>query len=239
MKLISQTVVNIEWTDVRKRVHRCPPNNSHVRTPGVHLSGVLRHIPLESGILQPRTTPQTGNVESTSSKGNLQDIDEDVMPLRMVLGTFFEDGVVGFYPEMQWQPGELERDRIFGTPDGLSVFAGSVAEQVIQRISGQAAYLLEEFKLTWKSEWNYGGDRFCSANWMWMRQALGYLALLQHNGLDVALLAQFHVCWVCGDYRPPSPKYVRYLVEFTQKEIDSLWSLVLKHKNDKGVVREG
>ncbi len=228
MRVIEQVEMLMEWADVHRRI-RHPLPVSHLRSPGVHLSGVLRYIAQESGILAKPSPPPPPSPSPSSPPGvdstSFPDMDEDIMPLRMMLGMFFEEGAVGLYPDMQWQPGELERDGVFGTCDGLSVTPAH-------------GLLLEEFKLTWKSEWNYGKDRFTSANWLWMSQAKGYLALMQANGIDIAPMVRFHVCWVAGDYRPPSPKLMRYVVEYTQKEIDSLWGLVLRNKNKPGVKKE-
>ena len=214
MQVLETVEMQMEWADIDRRIrHPLPPH--HRRSPGVHLSGVLRYIAQESGILA-----RDPVVESTPG----QDLDEDIMPLRMMLGMFFEEGAVGLYPEMHWQPGEMERDRVFGTCDGLSITSYGL--------------LIEEFKLTWKSEWNYGKERFLTANWLWNSQGKGYLALAQAAGIDIAPIVRYHVCWVCGDYRPPSPKLVRYTVEYSQKEIDSLWALVLRNRDKKGVKRE-
>ncbi len=249
-RLLEQTEIRMEWADVARRIHH-PFPESHPRSPGVHLSGVLRYIALEAGILS------KPGVESTSGK-QLQDVDEEEMPLRMMLGMFFEEGAVGLYPEMQWQPGELERDRVFGTPDGMSIIEIAPKSSTVAGVSkdgakgggptgnwGQDAkrnhaathpsvsssFVVEEFKLTWKSEWNYGKDRFLTVNWLWMNQGKGYLALAQHNGFENLRHVRFHICWVNGDYRPPQPKLCRYLVEFSQAEIDNLWRLVLRNKD--------
>jgi hypothetical protein len=233
VRLIDQTEVQMQWADINSRVRRLPGQGSQVRSPGVHLTGVLRFIALQAGILKPFV--ESTSKSSTVPKGQIQDIDESVMPLRMMLGMFFEDGAVGLYPDMEWQPGEFHKDGVFGTPDGLTLIPHP--HPVIKRLTNPI-YQLEEFKLTWKSEWNYGKNNFCAANWMWMRQAMGYLKMLQYAGLIILPQCRFHVGWVNGDYRPPSPRYFRYTVEFTQKEIDTLWTLILKHKDNQAIERE-
>lgn len=209
--LLEQTEVHLEWTDIAKRVrHPAPP--THVRAPGTHLSGILRAIAIESGILKVYA-PQ--NVDSTQRGGSAADLDEDIMPLRMIMGMAVEEYFAGFYPDMQWQPGELERDGIFGNPDGITLNP---------LLNGGGSVMVDEFKATWKSEFTYGGKQFLS-NWMWMRQGMGYCAMLGTRWV------RFHIVWMNGDYRPPQPRYYRYLVEFTQKEIDNAWNLNLRNKH--------
>lgn len=224
MKVIEQVEVKMEWTDFGKWVaHSFPP--PHPRSPGVHLSGVLRYVAIQTQILD--VDPTTGKWRGD------KDRPDDEFPLRMWMGMGWEHQAAGMYPEMVWQPGEFERDEVFGTPDGLTLLDPAWA--VICRLSGEDAYpvMLEEFKLTWKS--SFSGA--ITDQWMWMRQGMGYCALLQANGYDCRIV-RYHVGYVNGDYRPPSPKYIRYTVEFSQKEIDGLWGLVLRNKGKEGVVWE-
>lgn len=181
---------------------------------------------MESGILA------KPGVDSTST-----DVDEGEMPVRMMMGMFYEEGMAGMYPTMHWQPGEMERDGVFGTMDGLSEITKDYPIARLRSIDSVYAVLVEEFKLTWKSEFNYGKEKITS-NWMWMRQVMGYLAMLQVNGYPDCRWARFHVGWVNGDYRPPQPKLVRYLIEFTQAEIDSNWKMVMRNKDKEGVRHE-
>lgn len=225
MKLLEQTAISLEWADINGRVRHPYPVN-HPRSPGVHLSGVLRYIAIQSGILvgvDPTTGKWTGDQTRTSA--GIQDVDDEIMPLRMAMGMAWEEWVVGLYPDMLWQPGEFHRDKVYGTPDGLIV-----------NQSGQVD--VEEVKLTWKSEHTYGKGTDFLRNWMWTRQVMGYMAMLQAEGYEVSRLGRFHIGWANGDYRPPSPKYIRYLVEFEQKEIDRTWEMVLKNRDKDGVKRE-
>lgn len=214
MKLLSETEVKLGWGDLADRIHH-PQPAAHKRSPGVHLSGVLRYVGITTGLLVP--------IAQTSNGSNQVDIDEEEFPLRMALGQFFEEGASGLYPDMSWQPGEMCKSGVYGTCDGMSYVDGQL--------------VLEEFKLTWKSEWNYGGDKFIRANWMWMRQVMGYLAMWQDVCKD-CITARFTICWVNGNYRPPAPKLSRYVVEFSQRDIDMCWDMIEANKNNPEIARE-
>jgi hypothetical protein len=165
------------------------------------------------------------------------------MPLRMMFGMFFEEGMAGLYPDMNWQPGEMQKDGVFGTPDGISIIQaqgnGSASNASNVKRVDDYIYVLDEFKLTWKSEWNYGKEKFLGGNWLWMGQAKGYLAMAQDAGYPISHV-RFHIGWVNGDYRPPQPKVIRYLVKFSDSEVANFWSnVILKNRDNPEVAREG
>ena len=72
------------------------------RTPGLHLSGVLKYI-----------------AKVTKITKYLEEIAEEEHPLRWFLGQIWEEGWASLYPGMVWQPGEMT-DPTIGTCDGLS-----------------------------------------------------------------------------------------------------------------------
>ena len=210
-RVVEETEVRIEWADIESRVtHERPAK--YKRTPGKHLSSVLRYIATTAGILK-GVDPKTGKWKGDTT------LDEDEMPLRMALGMAWEDWAVGLYPEMVWQPGEIERDNVYGTPDGLSAIT-----------LGNLEICIDEFKCTWKSS----HQRPILGEWMWMNQGMGYCAMSQ---MDIRYV-RYHVMYVCGNYRPPAPSYMRYLVEYSQQEIDRTWALVMRNKDKEGVKRE-
>jgi len=132
---------------------------------------------------------------------------EDDMPLRMFLGMAWEEAAATLYPEMLWQPGEKELDGIWGNCDGLSYES--------LEIDGEREEVLcvDEFKLTWKSQ-----SRDIMLEWMWLQQGAGYCKM--HGTRWV----KYHVCWVNGNYRDSrDPVYMRYLVEFGERELAGIW----------------
>jgi len=217
MQVIEETEIRMEWTDIRSYTPHAPPSGNHRRSPGVHLSGVIRYIAIRSGILR--------SVDSTGRWAGDGDIEDDEMPMRMAVGFAWEQWAAGLYPFMHYQPGEMSCDEIYGTPDGLS--------ENPSRGNGYEI-LLEEFKATWKSAHTHP----ITGQWMWMRQVMGYLKMLREGGYPDAHLARMHVLWVNGGYRPPAPRYIRYLIDFTAHEIDTCWGLLLRHRDNPGVIRE-
>lgn len=91
------------------------------RSEGIHLSGVLRYIALEGGLMR-RAAEQ---------------IEEDELPTRMALGIAWEEFGASLIPAMYWQPGEVYDSGVYMNCDGIT--AGPDWEIVI-----------EEFKLTWR-----------------------------------------------------------------------------------------
>lgn len=190
MRLLEAAEIRLDWSDIHNRVSHPKPSMS--RSGGLHLSGVIRYIAQASGIL------------------GTSDESEDEMPLRMALGMAWEEWAAGLWPDLSWQPGEIEMDGIIGSPDAV-------------RLDGDRLEV-QEFKLTWKSEERWGRD-FARRNWMWITQGMGYCYILKTN------YCRYHVLWVNGDYRPPSPKYMTYLVQFDDQELRRRWDMILRHKD--------
>jgi hypothetical protein len=142
---------------------------------------------------------------------------EDEMPLRMGMGMAWEDWVVGLHrassDSFVWQPGELELDGVYASPDGLNC---------LDMGDGNGKMLvLEEFKLTWKSRQKYAVDKPITQQALWMWQLAGYCHMLNIQR------ARLHVCWVNGDYRPPSPDYRIYTIGFEPEELEGFWGRVV------------
>lgn len=192
---MKQADIRVEWTDIETRRIRPRPKKPLRRSSGVHLSGVTKYVLAKAGLL---------NVEDKT----------DEMPLRMCVGMAWEDWVVGLWPKMKWQPGEVTLDGVTGSPDGLTRY------QKLDK--GPRVTLLEEFKATWKSS-HTRQDITQEKVWMW--QLMGYCKMLKLNH------ARLHVFWINGDYRPPSPKYMTYLLKFTNEELDKFWvNVILANK---------
>lgn len=201
MRLISESVVQMQLSDLQSnRVHRCPPIMTP-RASGVHLSGILRFIAIQTGYLKL-------GVESTRADF------EDDFPLIMMMGMFFEEGMASMYPDMIWQPGEMTRDGISGNMDGLSEYEGEP--------------IIDEFKFTKKS------SRYpVTEQWMWIQQGLGYCNLYQ-----LARLVRFNVLHINGNYKERDPVLRRSIVEFTERDLQLGWAMLLKYRDNPGVVHE-
>lgn len=202
-KLLEEVEVKLEWDDVR--TFRTRPKLD--RSPGIHLSGILRYVAIEMDMLK------TGMVD----KEDLED--PDIKPLRMALGEAWEEYCVSLYKNIRWQPGELYRNEVVGSPDGFEN-------------DWKLGAIIHEFKFTYKSANKDKKPRDILKDWMWISQAKGYCAM---HGSDPRL-TEFHVCYAAGNYTYPlSPIYKRYLIEFSREEIEKFWTnIVLKYK-DKAI----
>src|SRR3990167_7404646 len=184
-KLLSESEIRLEWSDLKKIVPKRKPKNVHKRSSGWHLSGINSYALKAAGLL------------------NTED-ETDEYPLRMAVGTAMEDYLVGFYPDMVWQPGEFERDGVFCTPDGLSEDnphgGGEPSETVIEEFKGA----------TWKSRFKRKGEAILSER-IWMWQLAGECAILRQN------YCRLHAVYINGDYRCSGPQFFQYLIYFSDE----------------------
>lgn len=207
--LLKETEIKLQWSDIDSRIDRKPKYRGS-RSSGIHLmADVLRPALIKSGILKPLDKEQ---------------LEIDEFPFRMACGMAMESWFQGLWPDMIWQPGELVKDGIIMTPDGVTLDGGELT-------GGEG--LLEEMKATWCSRRTYGKD--ITEHRTWMFQDAGYL-----NGIELRYVRQ-HVWWMCGDYKqgPPTPMYVTYLLEFSQWELDDFWkNVVLNNKPEMELNKE-
>lgn len=99
------------------------------------------------------------------------------------------------------RPGEVESDGIVMTPDGYCVDG-----------------ILEEWKCTFKSSGNdIAGEKF--RRWWW--QIKSYCRAVGVNR------ARLRVLFVMGDWRGSGPQWKGWEAEFTDRELEENWSMVL------------
>ena len=203
--VLEQTDVNLDRQDL---LSRCPialpvSGKGKVqvagRASGMHLSGVLRYIAVTTGLLK-----------------IAEEIDEELLPLRLALGHAWEEFAVSLYPEIDWQPGEI-------TQEGISMNCDGIAW-----VESEGANRLDEFKLTWKRA--KSAEEIVREQWYWLQQGRGYCWGYESR------LVRWHVCFVNGEYKGGGPIYRRYLIRFTDQEIESTRKMILKHKDaaDRG-----
>lgn len=223
-KLIEQTDVTIEMRDLARRSPIVQPSDKrgHIslqpRSKGIHVSAVLRYCAIQAKILKPGDR-----------------LEED-LPLWMALGFAWEEFAASLYPEICWQPGEMERNGVYGTPDGISGFTPKkgdspklIAREVARALKGENQIAIEEFKFTRKK--TRKGDEILD-EWLWMQQLRSYC------GFYSSTLSRLHVAYINGDYKPLEPKYMRYVILFTDAEIASTWAMIDKNKDKPGVNHE-
>lgn len=122
--------------------------------------------------------------------------------------------------------GEVERDGIVGSPDGIGM--DWEEEEVKGAMEGRDGsgmvepVVLYEYKATWKSCKNPP-----DANWLWMAQVKSYLWML---GLRVAIMP---IAYLVGDWRGSGPVYREARLRFGEDELRKNWEMVVKFKEEE------
>jgi hypothetical protein len=206
------------------------------RSKGVHISDIIHRLSVAAGRYRART--------AVEAKGEFSD---DVR-LRMELECALEHAIVARfaaqYPDRFVQPGELEDDGLYGTPDLLDVETLTV----------------DEVKLTWMSSREPDSERGDSEKlWGYWVQVMAYCRMLRTR------LGRLRVVFVNGNYRysemscamcgvawdseagdseaarargacsecsgtvmtSGAPQYRVWEREFTQQELDTNWRMLL------------
>ena len=103
--------------------------------------------------------------------------------------------------------GELERDGIFLTPDGMDI----------------ADWVHEEWKATYKSMRHDPHEYY---RYWWQIKAACYVI-----GTN---LARLRVWFIRGDYKNSGPQWKSWEVEFTDRELEENWMAIVSHAKKKG-----
>lgn len=199
MRILYERPIQLTPASMAARTQRpfiCQP-----RSRGVHVQAINRALGVAAGKLD----------DSDGDDYPFERFSDTCYPLMPALGVAWEEFRASHYSESEllWQPGELERDGIFGNPDGLYIPEPQVA--------------LWECKETTKK-----AQRIDSC-WMYMKQGLSYCAM---SGQTRVL---YDICWLLGDYsRPYKPVGTTTLVEFEERECESWWTILKREaKNVK------
>lgn len=216
MKLLEQVELKLDWLDA-STLHEHPYPQHKRSTDKVHVTDILRYIAVESK--------------------KLDDSDrDDEMPVCVLLGMGWEMACARLYPEMWWQPGEFDKDRVIGSPDGLSVAGETEGDFRLVELglirTGES--IIDEFKYTKKSMRKPGGSpdemKDLNSEWLWAQQVLSYMAMSEYN----IRLVRFHVLWSRGNYDfkggGNKERYVRYLLRAEDREVESTWRMIMNHK---------
>lgn len=196
-------------TPVVKSITLPPP--SVPRGKGIHISGLIRGIAIEMGILK-------GDTSDDARLADVREITEPTAVLRICIGLAWEefyinniltrDGVVK-------HPGETRVDGIYMTSDGES----------LDVVNGKHFIRIHEVKATYKSAKTVAD---MGKNWMWLAQMKAYCVGAQTR------FARLHVLLLCGDYKMPiRPMLQCWDIEFTQKEIDDNWDLLKSYRDQR------
>lgn len=191
MKILYERPIVLTPEMMDQRTVRERPNAP--RSKGVHVQSVNRALGVAAGKL----------TDEDGADFPFEKFTAECYPLMPALGVAWEEFRVSHYSESEllWQPFELERGGIFGTPDGLWVAESETA--------------IWECKQTTKKIQSIGGM------WMYLKQGLSYCAM---SGQTRVL---YDICWLLGDYmRPYQPKGTTSLVEFEERECESWWKVI-------------
>ena len=180
------------------------------RSKGIHVSGIIRAIATEAGILKPEWAEELSLVDARK-------ITDPVAILRISLGLAWEEYYLPKVPGLVDHPGEMKVDGVYMTHDGESL------DVIITEKSEKYAIVCHECKATWKST-NTVGD--LSGQFMWLAQIKAYC-----KGLGTRF-AKLHVFFVNGDYKYPlSPQLRIWFIEFTEEEIEGNWDLLINYRD--------
>ncbi len=183
------------------------------RTPGVHVSGLIRGIAVEAGILRPEWVEELSLVEVAASAGAWWDRLDETAKTRIAMGLAWEEWLIPLLDGVMDHPGEMCVQGVYMTHDGES----------LDVIYGKHQTRVHECKLTFKREQS---DADMADQFMWLCQMKAYC-----RGLGTRF-ARIYVLFVCGDYSwPMRPRYRSWDFEFTQAEIDENWTLLMDYKD--------
>ena len=107
-------------------------------------------------------------------------------------------------------PGEITVDGIAMTPDGWE----------------PETRVLHEYKATWKS-----CNREIEDQWRYCTQVKSYCRAMATNRCDL------YVLYLMGNYRDiRQPIPIKYELEFTQRELDDNWRMIVSHSKKVGLL---
>lgn len=198
--------------ETQVRLFLPPPRTP--RTPGIHVSGVIRAIAIEAGILPQEWTDDL-------SLCDVREIKDEVALLRISIGLAWEEWyipqILGPELEVVDHPGEYCVDGIYCSPDGESL--SCVFTDNKYRLT------MHEVKATYKSTNTVGDVR---GEWLWLTQIKAYC---KARGTRFAML---HVLFLCGDYKfPITPQLKHWAIEFEQEEIDDNMQFLADYRDEK------
>ena len=159
------------------------------RTEGLHLSHIIRDL-LDKAGLGYKGKGFT-DMELTAEVGLLWE-----RVLSKVMGEKYANS-----------PGELEKDGIILTPDGIGPDP-----------MGKVPIIVEEYKATWKSNRTHPTEVL-----NYMMQVKGYCYVVETN------VCIMRVLYIMGDYRGSGPMYRESRITFTKKELWDNWQILLGH----------
>lgn len=192
------------------------------RTPGIHVSHLLKEICLNLGLWKREDEDELDviNARFQASRG------EDIVRLypavicRVAVGLAWEQ----FYGRQQdinfHGIGELARYGIIGTPDGLEF--------------DDEGAIIHELKATWKSSRDDREEpqERLLREYYWTAQVASYAALSTVGEIDVSnpglvTRGMLHVIYLNGNYRGSGPQLKVYQITYRPEEIVANWRMLM------------
>lgn len=210
------------------------PQSKTPRSPGLHLSNIIRGIAMDTGILDKLEAESLSLIEVSGE--DWWSTLEEPTKIRIALGLAWEqwyiptmeiDGVVD-------HPEELCVDGIYMSRDGESI------DVLMHEANPIYIPALIEVKATFKSVKTVSDIR---SQWMWMAQIMGYCF-----GMDTTR-AYLHCLCVVGNYKIKrlsspfgkemgvydiEPQLLKWQFDFTEFELERNWTLMRDYAMSKG-----
>lgn len=198
------------------------------RTPGMHVSRIIRSIAIESKILKTEEAQSLSLIEMGGGDDEWWRSLDPVAQLRVAIGMAWEDWYLSKVPNVVYQPGEMTVEGVYLTPDGESL------DMIVVERYETYVLAIHECKATYKSTKTVGNFE---SQWMWMAQIKAYC---KAAGCRVAYV---HVLFLCSDYKYPispslGPDKVQpqvWRLEFDQQEIDDNWDLLMTYVHHRQI----
>ena len=201
MEILSTTTWTLSYLDAAKH------EAGKTRSPGLHVSDVLRHI--DNEVVHPG---------ERRPYGELTRLEKRNMGYRVEMGFIFEAMVdLEFKARMKQRAknkyrgvllqAEISLDGIYLTPDCYV----------------QDTCTVDEYKATWTTSKRWSDRDPEASYWYWFASTMCYCFAHGTN------LCDFYVFWVNGDYAGMGPNVQRYSLYYSDEELESNWRMVLKH----------
>jgi|SRR5579863_560691 len=181
------------------------------RSTGLHLSEIIRRAAYKLRLLTP---------DDDQTEEEFFDFSQvkRIPQLRMHLGIAWENYISQLLPQkpghtLMFHPGELYLSDIAMSPDAIE-------------FGPDGQVIIHEFKCTWKSS-----RGIIDKQWMWLTQIKGYLKAVGGNH------ARLHVFYVRGDYAASWPEATTWELEFSDRELDDNWEMLLREA--RGLIHVG
>lgn len=200
------------------------------RSPGRHVSEVISQIATSMGLWK---RDDQEDLDFTLAKYHQQRGD-DIIRLypqaiyRIANGLAWESWYGPQMPEINFHSiGEIRKDGIIGTPDGLQFTEtrGLVHEIKWTQKSSRSDRETPQERLRSEYYWTCQGCSYCNLC------TVGPVKTWRQNGVTLAsdnlvTTAVFHIMWSNGNYRGSGPELRVYEVEYTPEEVLANWKLI-------------